>query len=71
MIVIENGIVAVGFSKNNGSIIWLTDIKRNVSFVEDALAKPFRIDIGGRLEDSFTLFSYQRDKDYKIGRAHV
>lgn len=71
MVLIENGIVAIGFSKNNGCIGRLVDLKRNISYVEDASAKPFRIDRGGKPEDSFKLFSYQRDKDYKAGEAYL
>lgn len=71
MVILDNGIVEIGFSQINGSITKLTDVKRNISFVDDTAAKPFRIDRGGRLNDSFASFSYEKDKEYENGQAYI
>lgn len=70
MVVVENSLVSLGFSKNNGSIIHIKDLKRDITYVDGFGETPFRMEIDKGLECSFQSFTYNRDQHYSIGQAY-
>lgn len=70
MVIMDNGIAAIGFSKFDGSIVYLRDRKRGIQYVNGAGTVPFRVELEEELDCSYSSFSYARDESYVNGQAY-
>ncbi|HHY83346.1 MAG TPA: hypothetical protein GX505_11835 [Clostridiales bacterium] len=70
MVILDNGIAAIGFSKTDGSIVYLGDLKRGIRYVERPGTVPFRIEMENGLDSCCSRFSYSRNESFKDGQAY-
>jgi len=72
IITLENNLISISFSRENGIICSLIDKEKDIEFVAfQDYSNPFNLEWHDKLECSFESFSYRKDSSFDAGVGYI